>query len=1154
MDQLQLSGFELIEKIGEGGMGQVWKARQISLDRIVAIKLLPPRVSHDPESVRLIIKEARTAAKLKHPGIVQVYDSGEQEGSFFFVMEYVNGYTVGQWVSRKKMLEAKDALVVVESVASALDYAWNQAGLIHCDLKPENIMVDHDGTIKVADLGLSLTKDSQVAEDSDEVAGTPGYISPEQVTGLTPLDCRTDIYALGCCLYQMVTGRRPFGELTDQQAMEAQVTLQIPDPRDIVPGMPPQLCALIERMLVKDREHRIKDWAAVVADIHRVQKGMMPSGRTPDEGASTMKGRHFAGVHGNGDDPDQEGRKTGSGPGMVTKLVLGSVVFTACVALGLWYSLRQPASDEVELILAPPNPNISLGDPSVLEPHPDVPAIPVGKGRSSVSDLAAANAEIEKVMGRVADGGAPDEAVGWLENYSGPCVTETASNRTAKIQVLRLKIAELKALRQDNEAWDSLINGVADSILAGKFAAARKQVEGANNDASFNKHRDDLLAISKILTGFVSLNDRIVESFERDIGKTIRIKLLRGELIGKVQEIRDRKVVIKTLDGAAQIDVRLEDMAASERLSRLATINLPEVFLASGLVAFNEKREADALDLFDKTGPVLGPVLEAHIRRDAEVVIKAAMAADKALVAFCQLMKMAGVEPSGTDFQVWRKGLEVCQMPRDAAIQIDRGLETFLDVHGQSPFVQRNSDLILALQGACGRALEQVISPRNGSSLRPVANPGETDVQKPVARLATTGVTADDIASALMARNPNMDPGAVEVGSAEKNGGISVRIVSRKLNDIRPLAGFKTITSLIIDSGTDRSAVELDASVVAALPLKRLSLRGFVLDNPAKLKGMKLQHLEIPRTDLKILSILSGMPLTTLDISGSGVTELNGLQGMKLESLNVANTKVASVMPLCGMPIRELNLRATMVRDVSYLQGLPLARLDLAETAIHDYSALKGFKLTSLDLSETPIRDLSFCADMPLSRLVLRSTTIPSLFPIKDKTLSQLVIGNANIRDYSTLKYITIGALDFSGSKMTQQGLAAALAQVQCESLDLSNTALERLECIKGNKALKTLNISNTQVSDLTALMSLSVETLNIQGTPMEEVSILYTLKSLRHLGTSIDLELIQGVIEALPDLETVNGVRISVLLEQIEKKKKPNRGGRLPPVRRRFQ
>jgi len=118
----------------------------------------------------------------------------------------------------------------------------------------------------------------------------------------------------------------------------------------------------------------------------------------------------------------------------------------------------------------------------------------------------------------------------------------------------------------------------------------------------------------------------------------------------------------------------------------------------------------------------------------------------------------------------------------------------------------------------------------------------------------------------------------------------------------------------------------------------------------------------------------------------------------------------------------------------------------------------------------------------------------------------------------------------------------------------LSNTALERLECIKGNKALKTLNISNTQVSDLTALMSLSVETLNIQGTPMEEVSILYTLKSLRHLGTSIDLELIQGVIEALPDLETVNGVRISVLLEQIEKKKKPNRGGRLPPVRRRFQ
>lgn len=1146
MDQLHLTGFELIEKIGEGGMGQVWKARQISLDRIVAIKLLPPRVSHDPESVRLIIKEARTAAKLKHPGIVQVYDSGEQEGSFFFVMEFVNGYTVGQWISRKKMLDAKDALVVVESVATALDYAWHQAGLIHCDLKPENIMVDRDGTIKVADLGLSLTKDSQVAEDSDEVAGTPGYISPEQVTGLTPLDCRTDIYALGCCLYQMVTGRRPFVELTDQQAMEAQVTMQIPDPRDVVPRLPHQLCALIERMLVKDREHRIKDWASVVADIHRVQKGMMPHGRTPDEGASTMKGRHFAGVPGNGDDPDHEGRTTGSGISTGLKVILAVVLFAVCAGIGFWFYHRTPVGDEVELILAPSNPHVPLGKPSVPDSHPEAPSVPLVKGGSPAADLAAANAEIEKIMALVASGGSPDEAVVLLENYSGPCVAETLPNRTAKIQALRSKIAALKALRQANEAWDKLISEVADSILAGKCSAARQQVEGAVSDARFSNHKEDLLAVAKVLTGFASLNDRIVESFERDIGKTIRIRLTRGELDGRVQEIRDRKVVIKTLDGAAKIDVRLEDMATSERMSRLSAINLPEVFLARGLVAFNEKREADALGLFDKTGPVLGPILETRIRQDAEAAIKAAMATDKALMAFCELMKMAGVEPAGIDFQVWHKGLEVCQIPRDSATQIDRGLEAFLDTHGQSPFVQRNSDLILALQGACGRALEPGVAPRNGNASRPEVNPG--------VKLPSTGVTVDDIASALMARNPDMDPGAVQVGSAGNEGGISVRIVSKKLNDIRPLAAFKTITSLAMDSGSDRGVVEVDASVLAALPLKRLVLRGFVLDNPTKLKGMKLQHLEIPKTDLKILSVLAGMPLTTLNISGSGVTELSGLQGMKIESLNVSNTKVASVMPLYGMPIRELNLRETMVRDVSYLQGIPLERLDLAGTSINDYSHLKGLKLTSLDLSETPIRDLSFCADMPLERLVLRETTIPNLFPLKDKTLKRLVIGSSNIKDYSSLKYVKVEYLDFSGSRMTQQGLASALSQVQCEALDLSNTALERLECIKGNKTLKNLNISGTQVADLTALMNLTVESLNIQGTPMHEVSILFTLKTLRHLSTSLDLERIEGVIRALPDLETVNGVRASVLLEKLEHQKMPNRGGGEFPPRRRLR
>ncbi|MEI8352106.1 MAG: protein kinase, partial [bacterium] len=104
MNEIQLTGFELIEKLGEGGMGHVWKARQLSLDRTVAIKLLPPRFSTDPECVRQIIQEARTAAKLKHPGIVQVYDASEQNGTFYFVMEYVDGYNVGHWISRKQGL------------------------------------------------------------------------------------------------------------------------------------------------------------------------------------------------------------------------------------------------------------------------------------------------------------------------------------------------------------------------------------------------------------------------------------------------------------------------------------------------------------------------------------------------------------------------------------------------------------------------------------------------------------------------------------------------------------------------------------------------------------------------------------------------------------------------------------------------------------------------------------------------------------------------------------------------------------------------------------------------------------------------------------------------------------------------------------------
>ena len=207
---IKLTGFELLELLGQGGMGVVWKARQLSLDRLVAIKLLPPHIGHNADSIKQIMTEARTAAKLKHSGIVQVYDASEEHGHYFFVMEFVNGYNVGKWLARSKVLPWKEVLVVAELVALALDYAWETSGMIHCDIKPENIMVDQDGTIKVADLGLSRTRESRDSSEETEITGTPSYMSPEQVRGDLSLDCRTDIYSPGPLLLPVHPADRVF--------------------------------------------------------------------------------------------------------------------------------------------------------------------------------------------------------------------------------------------------------------------------------------------------------------------------------------------------------------------------------------------------------------------------------------------------------------------------------------------------------------------------------------------------------------------------------------------------------------------------------------------------------------------------------------------------------------------------------------------------------------------------------------------------------------------------------------------------------------------------------------------------------------------------------------------------------------------------------
>ena len=277
--QIQLPDIRLINKIDEGGMSSIWKAMDLNRNEIVAVKILNKEFTANEQDLEQFKAEQKTMAEIDHPGIGKSYELRKTDSFWYYVMEYVDGYNFGALLQRKQHLIEVDCLLICQSVALALDYAWNNHGIVHCDIKPDNIMVNSDGEIKLTDLGLCYTyrflKDGR-QDIPDHVMGTPSYISPEQVYGDVELDCRADIYSLGATLYHLATGRMLFPKMTSDEMMKAHCDelSQSKDPRDYRPDLTEGFCQMLEAMLVKDRNGRVPSWSDVYAMSRDVERGI----------------------------------------------------------------------------------------------------------------------------------------------------------------------------------------------------------------------------------------------------------------------------------------------------------------------------------------------------------------------------------------------------------------------------------------------------------------------------------------------------------------------------------------------------------------------------------------------------------------------------------------------------------------------------------------------------------------------------------------------------------------------------------------------------------------------------------------------------------------------------------------------------------------
>ena len=316
----KIGDYLLHERIGTGGMGEIYKATQTSLGRTVALKILSDELTGDKSFIEKFLSEARAAGRLNHPNVVQVHEVGQDKGTYYFSMEFLAGGSVQDIIRGGEKFDPKRAVDIVIGAARALQYAEKQ-GVVHCDIKPDNLMLTEDGDVRLADLGISrrMREGRKIVQD-DGVYGSPHYMAPEQAKG-QPIDSRVDIYALGCSFYRMVAGRTPFTGDDARQIMEKQVYEVPPSLRDSVPDLPRSVVHVVDKMMKKNPRDRYQKATDLLADLEKA-KADLEAGKTGQ--ASSQHTRTAPRV--------APRKRTGAGSGAI---VLGAMAVVAALIIAV---------------------------------------------------------------------------------------------------------------------------------------------------------------------------------------------------------------------------------------------------------------------------------------------------------------------------------------------------------------------------------------------------------------------------------------------------------------------------------------------------------------------------------------------------------------------------------------------------------------------------------------------------------------------------------------------------------------------------------------------------------------------------------------------------------------------------------------------------
>jgi serine/threonine protein kinase len=904
----RIGHYEVLEVLGRGGFGIVFRALDERLQRVVAVKVLAPQIAATSPARKRFLREARSSAAVRHENVVQVH-AVEERPLPYLVMEFIPGETLQQRLDRTGPLEVPEILQIGVQIARGLAAA-HEMGLIHRDIKPGNILIEAgpQPRARITDFGLARAADDASLSQSGLIAGTPMFMSPEQAKGET-LDHRTDLFSLGSVLYTMATGRPPF-RANGTLAVLKRVAEDTPrDIREIIPETPPWLCDLIAKLHAKDPAQRFQS-AREVADVLADCEARLKVGSELQDFSRIPRSKP----------PARSGK---------WKWVAAAAMLLPLIAFAVYALTRPPQTETAGTGNLQPSPNAALSSSAW---H----GWPAGAPAPAIAPFDAAKAkEHQQAWAKYL--GVPVEYMnsigmkftlippGEFLMGSTPAEVEAAARETA-----------------DDATWELHVRSEAPRhrvILTRPFYLGALEVTQGmygrvtgNNPSYFTpagEGKDRVVGLSTSTFPVEQVSWLQAVEFCAKLSRRENLKPGYVDYDGTVTAANTPGYRLPTeaeweFACRAGATTRYGHGDRNEDVTRTGWHREN----AGGRTHLVGQLEANPFGLYDMEGNVWEWVQDWWHPN-----------------AYGEFQDKPAVDPAGPavgTLRVVRGG----SWPNPASCC--RSSHRFSFAPTRWGFIL-GFRVMLPLEG-----VKQAIGSTDADGKRIAALPAAEQVE--------------EVRKELTKRNPDFD--GMLTPTVEGDAVTALKFATDHVTDISPVRALTRLRTLEIE-GPNQSAPGILAglSPLRGMQLTALSINNNRVTDLSPLRGMPLRSLWLHSNPITDLSVLKELLLHDLSIQDLPIQDLKALEGLRLEQLACIGLSVTDLSPLKGMSLKELSLHATAVSDLSPLMGMPLESLNIHRTKVSDLSPLKGMPLGDLNLRETQVTDLSPLKALPLKKL-----------------------------------------------------------------------------------------------------------------------------------------------------------------------------------------